>query len=197
MYLSIKMWKRYLYFVSFPSWLYQANFPSFLNSGCFFTDFTPASARPLLLGLYGAERSAQMPCLWQNCTKSPQNCGPLLLHKDEGQPSIINQVDKVWMTTSEVSDRRNWYNGYPLQWSTQMRYSFPPKEKRYKLTCCMGNPKCEKGPEVLIGLAGWDCRTRVHSAHEETIWRMSLAIPGQKYRPRARLVVFVMPEWRM
>ena len=36
----------------------------------------------------------------------------------------------------------------------------------------MGKPKCDEGGAVLIGLAGCEGKTRVHSMHAETICRM-------------------------
>ena len=61
--------------------------------------------------------------------------------------------------------------------------------------CCMGNLKCEEGEGVDIGLNGWEGNTLVHSMQHDTNCLISLDMPGQKYSPLARLVVFVIPEW--
>ena len=42
---------------------------------------------------------------------------------------------------------------------------------------------------------GLDGRTREHSGQEEINCRISLVMPGQKYRPLAKEVVLEMPEW--
>ena len=48
---------------------------------------------------------------------------------------------------------------------------------------------------MLIGLAGWEGKTREHSTQAETICQISLVMPGQKYRPLAKAVVLNIPEW--
>ena len=71
----------------------------------FFTDFTAASARPLLFGLYGAASSWDILFLLQKEENGPRNCGPPSLRMDEGQPNMLNQLDKMAMIESVFRER--------------------------------------------------------------------------------------------
>ena len=80
----------------------------------FFTDFTPASAKPLLFGLYGVETSCEMAWLEQKRENSPRNWGPPSLLMEDGQQNRLNQEVRTLSIASDESDRRWWENGYPL-----------------------------------------------------------------------------------
>ena len=77
----------------------------------FFTDLTPALARPLDFGLYGAKSSCRIPCVTQKDLKLPWNCGPPWLRIEEGQASKLNQEERQQMTLSEVVEHSKWYIG--------------------------------------------------------------------------------------
>ena len=72
----------------------------------FFTDFTPASAKPLLFGFYGAETSCVMSWLEQNRENSSRNWGPLSLLMEDGQPKRLNQEVRTLRTASDEIDRK-------------------------------------------------------------------------------------------
>ena len=72
----------------------------------FFTDFTPASAKPLLFGLYGADTSWVMSWLEQKRENYQRNWGPPSLLMEDGQPKRLNHEVKTLMTASEERDRK-------------------------------------------------------------------------------------------
>ena len=65
------------------------------------TILTPDSARPLDLGLKGADNSCFMPFASQKRPKK-QNCGPPSDQTLCGQPNMLNHVFKSFLTDVEV-----------------------------------------------------------------------------------------------
>jgi hypothetical protein len=65
-----------------------------------FAALTPASANPLLFGLYGADISCTISLVSQNPRKSPKNWGPPSDLIDLGHPKVLNHDVNIFTTAA-------------------------------------------------------------------------------------------------
>ena len=159
----------------------------------FFMDFTAASAKPLLSGLYGDESSCTMSYVLQKAENSPLNCGPPSVRIALGQPNWRNQAVST-CTTSDVCVRRNSARkGNPEKRSTMTRKSRPCNLKRSVPTWDMGYVAGLLG--AIAGSRACDGRRVWQASHASTILSMSLAIDCQKYSLLANSLVLALPAW--
>ena len=131
-----------------------------------------------------------MPCFSQKCEKLPRSWGPPSLWMEDGQPKKMNHYVRILRLESEVRESRR--VSTPVIHTNKIVFATEGKQVQTDMLDREAEVRRRRRCDHRIGwLRGKDTNT-VLTRRNELL--NVFVIPGQKYRPRARLVVLVTPE---